>query len=137
MNGISPSERDGIVEVTSANAGKLGVDCSREEQGQTLEVEGSKLIRKSHDDGIAIERGDNTKLSKRKIDLVVDLNSSAIDGRRDDCTSSSDNLHSSAGFKIHCVFKRCAACSKRQRYFSTYVKSFFLFACQISYPQNC
>ncbi|WOH03884.1 hypothetical protein DCAR_0623285 [Daucus carota subsp. sativus] len=115
-NGISSSERDSVVEETSAIAEKLVVDLSTEEQGQTPEVAGSSLTRKSQNDGIDVERGDDTTLSKRKIDLVVDLDASATDGRREDCTSSSDNLHSSSGCKTHSVFRRCATCSKRQRY---------------------
>nr|XP_017257821.1 PREDICTED: helicase protein MOM1-like isoform X2 [Daucus carota subsp. sativus] len=115
-NGISSSERDSVVEETSAIAEKLVVDLSTEEQGQTPEVAGSSLTRKSQNDGIDVERGDDTTLSKRKIDLVVDLDASATDGRREDCTSSSDNLHSSSGCKTHSVFRRCATCSKRQRF---------------------
>ena len=130
-NGISSSERDSVVEETSAIAEKLVVDLSTEEQGQTPEVAGSSLTRKSQNDGIDVERGDDTTLSKRKIDLVVDLDASATDGRREDCTSSSDNLHSSSGCKTHSVFRRCATCSKRQRYISTCAKSYFLFASHI------
>lgn len=124
-NGKNSPERDGIVEETSVNAEKLVVDCSREEQVQTSEVAGSDLVKKkSHDDEINKERSDSTTLSKRKMNFVVDLDAPAIDSRRDVCTSSSDNLHLSSGCKTSSVFKRCAACSKRQRYISTYVKSF-------------
>lgn len=125
-NGINTPERDDIVEETSANVKKLVVDCSREEQVQTSKVAGLELIKQSHDDGIDKERGDITTLSKRKMNFVVDLDAPAIDGGRDVCTSSSDNLHSSSGCKTSSVFRRCAACSKRQRYISTYAKSFSL-----------
>lgn len=121
-NGKNSPERDGIVEKTSENAEKLVVDCSREEQVQTSEVAGSDLVKQNpHVDDIDKERCDSTTLSKRKMNFVVDLDAPAIDGRRDVCTSSSDNLHSSSGCKTSSVFKRCAVCSKRQRYISTYI----------------
>lgn len=125
-NGTQSSERNGIFGKTSANAEKVVVDCSREEQMQTPKVASSDLIRESHGDGTDIERGDSITLSKRKMDFVVDLDS-AIDGRRDVCTSSSDNLHSSSECKTDSIFRRCAACSKRQRYFMHIQKSSFLF----------
>ncbi|KAK1380961.1 hypothetical protein POM88_027705 [Heracleum sosnowskyi] len=46
-NGLNSTERDGIVEETSANAEKLVVDFSREEQVQTSEVAGSDLVKKN------------------------------------------------------------------------------------------
>ncbi|KAK1355326.1 hypothetical protein POM88_048582 [Heracleum sosnowskyi] len=46
-NGLNSTERDGIVEETSANAEKLVVDCSREEQVQTSEVARSDLVKKN------------------------------------------------------------------------------------------
>ncbi|KAL8115543.1 hypothetical protein AgCh_022154 [Apium graveolens] len=113
---INSAESNGIVEETSANAEKLVVDCSREEQVQTSEVAGSDLVKKkSHADDDK-ERCGSTTLSKRKMNFVVDLDATVIDGRRDVCTSSLDNLHSSSGCKTTGVFKRCVACSKRQRF---------------------
>ncbi|KAK1372891.1 hypothetical protein POM88_029084 [Heracleum sosnowskyi] len=45
-NGLNSTERDGIVEKTSANAEKLVGDSSKEEQVQTSEVAGSDLVKK-------------------------------------------------------------------------------------------
>lgn len=115
---VKTSDKGGIIEETLIDAEKLLVDCSTEEQLQNPELVGSASasMAKSLDDDIELGTGDNATPAKRKRhQMVMDFDASAMDARKDVCTTSSDDVFSSSGCKIHDLSETCVACSKRQR----------------------
>lgn len=125
---VKASDKGGIVEETSVDAEKLLVECSTEEQLQNPELVGSASMGKSLDDGIELGTGGNATPAKRKRhQMVMDFDASVMDARKDICTTSSDDVYSSSGCKIHDLSETCVACSKRRRYLYLNTHSFYPF----------